>query len=357
MKNKLVLANEGHSASCYFRTSVKSPQKKVLIKITDQCNLHCAHCFVSAGKDGETMPFTDIRDLLVPRLAEMNVISVTLTGGEPFAHPEILNIVRELRNKCLDVSLCTNGTLISEDQIKELANMGGVTANVSLDGFSSESHGRFRGNPDAFKTTIETIRLLAKHSILKGLLVTPNCLADQREYSEICEFAIENGAKYVLMNPLSSFGRGMKSKGLLESSEEFMKKVQAETKVYGDRVELVPIRFPNVDLPLNSCNAGNILYVFTNGDVSPCAYISFAAENKNSQYSRHEFTIGNVFEDDDIVDKVKNYSFHDSFALGDNPKCNSCELDASCGKGCPAAVIASGQKITGVDMDQCPKRD
>jgi len=66
-----------------------------------------------------------------------------------------------------------------------------------------------------------------------------------------------------------------------------------------------------------------------------------------SQYSPREFTIGNIFKDGDITDKVKNYNFHNRFTLGNNPKCNSCELDTSCKKGCPAAVIASGQKITG----------
>jgi len=188
-------------------------------------------------------------------------------------------------------------------------------------------------------------------------LVTPNRLADPHEYSEICEFAIENGAKYVLMNPLSSFGRGMKSKKILESPEEIMKKVHTETQSYRNKIELVPIRFPNKDKPLTSCHAGNILYVFTNGDVTPCAYLSFAAENPSSQYSPQEFTIGNIFNDIDITNKVKNYNFHNRFTLGNNPKCNSCELDTSCKKGCPAAVIASGQKITGVDTDQCPVKD
>ena len=188
-------------------------------------------------------------------------------------------------------------------------------------------------------------------------MVTPNRLADPHEYSEICEFAIENGAKYVLMNPLSSFGRGMKSKKILESPEEIMKKVHTETQSYRNKIELVPIRFPNKDKPLTSCHAGNILYVFTNGDVTPCAYLSFAAENPSSQYSPQEFTIGNIFNDIDITNKVKNYNFHNRFTLGNNPKCNSCELDTSCKKGCPAAVIASGQKITGVDTDQCPVKD
>lgn len=91
------------------------------------------------------MQFEAIRDTIIPRLVAMNVISVTLTGGEPFVHPDIMKITHELRDKDLTVSLCTNGTLISEEQIEELAHFGGVSANVSLDGFRRESHGKFRG--------------------------------------------------------------------------------------------------------------------------------------------------------------------------------------------------------------------
>lgn len=354
MNNKFSIASEDRALSCYFRTSVKPPQKKALLKITDDCNLRCAHCFVSAGKKGETMPFEEIKDVLIPRLVDMNVISATLTGGEPFAHPDIMNIVHELRKNSLDVSLCTNGTLVTEDQIKELADLQGVSANVSLDGFRPESHGKFRGNPESFHTTIETIRLLAKHSILKGLLVTPNTLADPHEYSEICEFAAQNGAKYVLMNPLSPFGRGIKTQNTLGSPEEIMKQVEAETESFNGNVELVPIRFPNKDKPLTTCQAGNILYVFTNGDITPCAYLSFATESPSSQYSPEEFIIGNIFNDDDIASKIASYSFHDKYTLGDNPICDACEIENSCDKGCPAAVVGSGQLITGVDKDQCP---
>ena len=52
---------------------------------------------------------------------------------------------------------------------------------------------------------------LAAAGLLQGLLCTPNSLAEDLEYRELCEFAAENGADYVLMNPLSSMGRGVKA--------------------------------------------------------------------------------------------------------------------------------------------------
>ena len=66
--------------------------RKALIQITERCNLHCAHCFVSSGDWGGHMTRHDIADKVLPRLLLARVERVTLTGGEPFAHPDLLAI-------------------------------------------------------------------------------------------------------------------------------------------------------------------------------------------------------------------------------------------------------------------------
>jgi len=125
---------------------VDAPYRKALVQITEWCNLHCAHCFVSAGKYGDAMSFSDIENLLVPRLIACRVISVSLTGGEPFAHERIVEIASLLRRNNIKVSICTNATFTTEEQMDALASLGEVRCNVSLDGFSPESHGKFRGD-------------------------------------------------------------------------------------------------------------------------------------------------------------------------------------------------------------------
>lgn len=353
MKQHLISTD--YASSCYFRSSVKPPYRKALIKITDWCNLHCAHCFVSAGKHGDTMTYEDFENRLLPALIESNVISATLTGGEPFAHPRIMDIITLLRENGIKVSLCTNATLCSEEQIEYLSKLGGVTVNVSLDGFSEDSHGKFRGDRKSFYKTIETAEIFSKYNLLKGLLVTPNNLADINEYGELCEFAIKNDAKYVLMNPLSLFGRGIKSKDKLSSSDKMMNEIRDMTSQFSDNLELVNIRFPNEDLPLSSCEAGNIIYVFVNGDVTVCPYLVFATENEDSLHKREEFILGNFFTDSTVPARLKKFNIYDKYDIGGNGVCQSCTMNSICKKGCPAAVVASGQKIEGVDFEQCPK--
>jgi radical SAM protein with 4Fe4S-binding SPASM domain len=302
------------------------------------------------------MPYENITDVLIPRLTSCRVDRVTLTGGEPAIHPRFTAVVRAFREAGMGVGVCTNATTLGSGQISELAAIGGVHVNVSLDGFRAESHGRFRGDRDSFAVTVRTVRELAGAGLLQGLLCTPNSLAEDEEYRELCEFAVQNGAEYVLMNPLSSMGRGVKAKRRLADSEEHMRRIRDLTAPFsGEGLDVVYVRFPNADgLPLNGCEAGSIIYVFTSGAVTVCPYLVFAAATPQSQHDPAEFIAGNIFTDPDIGSLLDDYRFRERYQSGANPTCRSCDTADECGKGCPAAVVATGERIGAVDAEVCP---
>jgi len=350
------IATSGQAASCYFRTTTDDGKRKALVQIDERCNLHCAHCFVSATTRGQSMPFERIKDLLIPRLAQCQVERVTLTGGEPTIHPQFLDVVRAFRGAGMQVGVCTNGTTLREPQITALAAIGGVHCNVSLDGFRPGSHGKFRGDRASFGTTIATVKSLAAAGLLQGLLCTPNSLAEDDEYRELCEFAVEHGATYVLMNPLSSMGRGVKARGRLAATEQRMRHIADLTVAFhGPDLDVVHIRFPNDSgKPLAGCQAGTIIYVFTPGEVTVCPYLVFAARTPQSQHDPGEFIVGNIFADADIAARLDAYRFGERLQMGANATCLSCGIASGCGKGCPAAVVAAGQRIGAVDTEVCP---
>lgn len=190
-------------------------------------------------------------------------------------------------------------------QVEALQRIGGVHFNVSLDGFSAGSHGKFRGDQDSFHTTIATVRSLGAAGLLQGLLCTPNSLAEDDEYREPCQFAAVQGADYVLLNPLSSMGRGVKSRGRLAATEERMRHIRQLTASFDSTgIDVVHIRFPSVGQPLAGCQAGTIIYVFTSGGVTVCPYLVFAARTPQSIHDPAEFIVGNILTDADIAARL-----------------------------------------------------
>jgi radical SAM protein with 4Fe4S-binding SPASM domain len=351
------IAGAGVSASCYFRSTEISPGRKALVQITERCNLHCAHCFVSATREGRDMAPDMIESRLLPRLRSARVGRLTLTGGEPFAHPHVIEIATMARQAGMSLTICSNATLIGGDAIGALGELD-AKVNVSLDGFSARGHGKFRGDPDSFDRTVETMRLLGERELLKGVLVTPNRLAAVSEYEELCEFALRCGAEYVLMNPLSPLGRGNAGIRRLGASEEFMRAVAVETAgAERSGLEVVRIRFPNNARPLSSCEAGTILYVFADGDVTVCPYLVFAARTPQSRHDPREFVVGNTFRDPDLAELLDHYPLRERVKVRRDPTCNGCAIGDRCGGGCPAAVIAAGGEIGERDREQCPIED
>ena len=245
-------------------------QEDTLLQVTERCDLRCAHCFVSATRRGADMRLGDLATAL-PRLESARVSTVTLTGGEPFVHPDLLELVTLLTGTGVAVTICTNGVSVTTDQIAALRRLPGTSVNVSLDGFSRNSHGRFRGDRDSFDVTVANIRRLGDAGLLKGILCTPNALADPSEFAAIYLFGEEAGAEYVLLNPLSSFGRGIRTRERLRADETEMRRIrhdieQANQARHGP--EPVFIRFPNDSKPLSGCIAGEVVYVFVNGDTA-----------------------------------------------------------------------------------------
>lgn len=349
------IAQDSLALSCYFRTTVDSPYRKALVQINEDCNLRCAHCFVSATRIGKQMPLIDIVDKVIPRLAASRVQRITLTGGEPTIHPDFLAIVRAFRAAAMEVGICTNATTLTDEQIGDLADLG-VHCNVSLDGFAAESHGKFRGDRSCFDVTVATVEKFGAAGILQGLLCTPNSLAQDREYASLCAFARDHGARYVLLNPLGSMGRGVKSQHTLAKTTLHMQEIYELTAPFdGPDLDIAHIRFPNTaGAPLSGCEAGTIIYVFTPGEVTVCPYLVFAARTPRSQHADTEFIVGNIFTDADIDERLDNYHFHDRYQVGANPTCTACSMNSGCGKGCPAAVVAAGGRIGEVDTEQCP---
>lgn len=349
MINKIY--NPQYASACFFRSTVYPPQMKVMLQITERCNLRCAHCFAESRDVGNEMALEAIQNTIIPQLSKEQVIKVTLTGGEPLIHPHAKEIVMSLLENNIGVGICTNGTLIDLEWARRLTQYNNIHFNVSLDGFNVSSHGRFRGNmsESTFANLLQIICALGELKLLNGILTTPNKYASIDEYVELCQFAKDIGAKYVLMNPLSPFGRGTKTQPLAYSKEEMSALKQRTMPIIADDFEIVYIRFPNTDgLPIGKCPLGTIPYVFCNGDIAICPYMVFAASGSQI-YHATDFITGNIFNGVEISASIKNWKLNK--VMGSSKSNNAC---AMCNQGCYAIKIASDQMLLDCDDDLCP---
>ena len=127
----------------------------VLWKISGRCNSSCHHCWAALNDFSDNPRQIDVAKQLV----ENDVISVSISGGEPFMNSKIFDIISVLKKGNTIIEILSNGSLIDKETSKILANILNPNTDViqiSLDGSTQEIHDKQRNSP-IFDRAIEGI--------------------------------------------------------------------------------------------------------------------------------------------------------------------------------------------------------
>lgn len=94
----------------------------LIAEITHRCPLHCVYCsnpLVMNGKGDElsTQTWIDV----FQQAAAMGVLQLDLTGGEPVARADLVELVSAARESGLYVNLITSGIGLSQEKLEQLA--------------------------------------------------------------------------------------------------------------------------------------------------------------------------------------------------------------------------------------------
>ncbi|HET8723138.1 MAG TPA: GTP 3',8-cyclase MoaA [Anaeromyxobacteraceae bacterium] len=132
------------------RAPLVDPQGRRIVylrlSLTDRCNFRCSYC--SPGLEaahGDALDRAAIRRLAAI-FGSMGIRRVRLTGGEPTLRPDLVEVVRDLRETpgIEEIALTTNGHRL-EDLAAPLREAGLRQLNVSLDTFDGDRLLRLSG--------------------------------------------------------------------------------------------------------------------------------------------------------------------------------------------------------------------
>ena len=87
-----------------------------------RCNIDCGYCN-EYDKVSPPVPF-ETMTARIDRLAALGTSVVAFSGGEPLLHPQLDDLIRQIRGHGMMAGLITNGFLLSEERIKALNAAG-----------------------------------------------------------------------------------------------------------------------------------------------------------------------------------------------------------------------------------------
>jgi MoaA/NifB/PqqE/SkfB family radical SAM enzyme len=96
-----------------------------------RCNLACTYC--NEFDDVSKPVAIEMMLRRVDRLAELGTTVITISGGEPLLHPQLDDIIRQIRRHGRIATLITNGYLLTPDRIQRLNRAGLDHLQISVD--------------------------------------------------------------------------------------------------------------------------------------------------------------------------------------------------------------------------------
>ena len=176
--------------------------------ITNICNAKCDFCGFAVDrfdpKQRRSVTLSEAKDA-IDIAAKNHIGYLLLVGGEPLVHKEIRAMVRHAAARGIHPMICTNGSLWTDRNMRDLAGDGLSSVIMSIDSQEVAKHEQNRGLPDVCRKIRRANEVFLELGIQTTASVTASKLID--DYDRLPAFLSELGFRSCTFSyPLTSLG-------------------------------------------------------------------------------------------------------------------------------------------------------
>ncbi len=269
----------------------------VMWNLTAHCNLACRHCYMDAKREARDEMSLEEGIHLVDELADMKVPILIFTGGEPLLSRNFYALAFHASEVGLRTVISTNGTLITPEVARLLAEAKIRYVGVSLDSASAKNHDAFRGVAGAHALALQGIKNARDAGLKTGLRITLT-RDNWQDVPALLNLALQEGIPRFCLYHLVPTGRGadMTESDVTPEQRRSVIRLLAEAaeELKGENIEILTTDSPmdgayllellkddprreNVrKLLLNAggCSTGvKVANINQRGDVHPCHFM------------------------------------------------------------------------------------
>ena len=315
------------------------------IELTTACVCRCVTCGSNCGRAAEQeLTAKELTDA-IDGVHALGCKQLTLLGGEPLCHPELLAVVRHARSHKLLVEIVTSGVGLDESYVERLKAAGVTSVTVSVDGLEA-SHDLQRGIKGCYRQVLEAIGILRRHRIPVGVNTQVNRVS-LPELEALGDELLEAGAIGWQLQTTLPMGRAKGNPLILYPQD--MPEVLATVRRLSKRQKLAPHLTDAIgwwthdDTQLRS----------TRGGISRCWLGCFAGLQHMGITSQGHvkgclaltdaFIEGNVRRESlsDIWHDPKRFAYNRAYSSESlTGSCANCKQASLCRGGCTASAVA-----------------
>lgn len=322
----------------YRMIPLKKDIKRVYIEVSTKCNFACITCIRSSWEDClDHMSMTTWENLLDQLKELKDLESVHFGGfGEPMMHPQIFEMLSKVKSLGLKVEMITNGSYLTEENIRRLINLQLDILFTSIDSPEEEDYNLIRPGADFVDVSANVVNLqkIKKELQVKKPELGIEFVAMKKNFHQLpqlIDMAIELEANQVIISNLMPYHESMKDQIVydLDDTLEYFGKETWKTKYFA-QVSNMKLRSERLCRFVENKS----LCVNSEGDVSPCyplmhSYDCYVYDRKKKIYPTYygnvnEGRLADMWVDSGCVNfrrVVQEYNF---------PSCTDCLYQDGC---------------------------
>ena len=116
------------------------------LEVTDICNIHCEGCYRQHLTGHK--PLEQVKEEILFFKQWRNPDNVSIAGGEPLIHPQIIDIVAFIAENGIKPVILTNALALKPDFLRELKRAGLAGFTIHIDSHQSRPHWRNKTEQD-----------------------------------------------------------------------------------------------------------------------------------------------------------------------------------------------------------------
>lgn len=252
-----------------------NPPNHLVISPTMACNLKCFGCYAWEYSKKNDLPY-DVCNRIIDEANAIGIYFFVITGGEPFYWDNLFDFLERHNDSFFQIY--TNGLLIDDKAAEKLAQLGNTIPCLSVEGFKEETEARRGiGSWDKIMNTFDTLK---RHGVIYGFSVTATRINSELVVSdEFIDIMIKKGVFVGWYFNYIPIGKEP-DMNLMPTPQQrdYRRKRILEIR----KTKNITIAdFWNDGNLVQGCMAGgkNYLHINVNGDVEPCVFVHFAADN------------------------------------------------------------------------------